>query len=106
MKVEDLSFRQVAVAVPLLGLCNWALLQFVMLPEMAEEQRRRLYLGSVLTPYLYGISIAFVCFAVWFVFSYRGPLATHGRRIAVFAMALGSVCGMLMILVIRLTWHI
>ncbi len=31
---------------------------------------------------------------------------TQGRKIAVFGMALESVCGMLMIFVIRFTWHI
>ena len=73
---------------------------------MTESQRKQLYTGSVFAPYGYAISIAFVFFAIWFVFFYRGPRMTHGRKIAVFGMALRSVCGMLMILIIRLTWHI
>jgi hypothetical protein len=106
MKLEDFSLRQVAVAVPILGLLNWAFLQFVALPNMTEEQRKHLYTGSAFAPYGYTISAIFVCFAIWFVFFYRGRWLTHGRKIAVFGMALGSICGMLMIAVIRLTWHI
>jgi Sec-independent protein secretion pathway component TatC len=106
MKLEDLSLRQVAVAVPILGLLNWAFLQFVALPNMTEDQRNHLYSGGTFAPYLFALGLAFVCFAIWFVFIYRGALMTQGRKIAVFGMALGSVCGMLMILVIRFTWHI
>jgi hypothetical protein len=82
MKLEDFSLRQVAVAVPVLGLFNWAFLQFVSLPHMTESQRKQLYTGSAFAPYGYAISIAFVCFAAWFVFFYRGPQMTHGRKIA------------------------
>jgi hypothetical protein len=106
MKLEDLSLRQVAIGVPVLGLLDWAFLQFVALPNMTERQRALLYSIWDSTPYLYAITLAFVGFAIWFVFFYRGPLMTQGRKIAIFGMALGSVCGMLMILVIRLTWHI
>jgi hypothetical protein len=97
--------RQVAIAVPILFLLNWAFAQFVALPNMPENQRKQLY-TSAFAPYGYSISIAFVCFAIWFVFFYRGPWMTHGRKIVIFALALGSVGGMLMVLVIRLTWHI
>ena len=106
MKLEDFSLRQVAVGVPVLGILNWAFLQFVALPNMSESQRKQLYTGSAFARYGYSISFAFVCFAIWFVFFYRGPFMTHGRKIAVFGLALGSVCGFLMILIIRLTWHI
>ena len=105
MSLENLSFRQVAVAVPILGLLNWAIFQFGM-SRMTEQERRGIYAGWMSTPYPYAISVALVCTAIWFVFFYRGRYATHGRRITAFAMALGALCGMLMILVIRVTWHI
>ena len=75
MKIEDVSLSHVAVAVTALGLINWAALQFVVLPTMQEEQRKRLYAGWPSTPYPYVISCAFVLFAVWFVFFYQGRFA-------------------------------
>jgi hypothetical protein len=105
MKLEDLSLRQVAVGVPVLGFVNWAALQYAILPGMPEDRRKQLYVGFG-SPYLYGVSIAFIVFAVWFVFSYQGRFATHGRKVAVFGMALGSVCGMIMMIAIRTYWHI
>jgi hypothetical protein len=98
--------RQVAIGVPVLGLLDWAFLQFIALPNMTDRQRALLYSVWDSKPYLYVLSLAFVGFAIWFVFFYRGPLMTQGRKIAVFGMALGAVCGMLMIFVIRFTWHI
>ncbi len=106
MKIEDLSLRQVAAGVSVLGFLNWAVLQFLILPTMPEEQRKRLYAGWLSTPYPYAISLAFMLFAVWFVFSYRGRFSTRGRQIAVFAMAMGALCGIVMILAIRTVWHI
>jgi hypothetical protein len=106
MKLEDLSLRQVAIAVPILGLFNWAGLQYVVLPHMPEGRRRQLYAGAASSPYLYAVSLAFVVFAAWFVFKYQGRFATHGRRVAVFGMALGSLCGTIMIIAIRAYWHI
>jgi hypothetical protein len=106
MKLENLSFRQVALGVLVLGFLTWAGLQFAILPSMPAEERKQLYSGWPSTPYPYFVGIAFICFAVWFVFSYNGSLATHGRKIVVFAMALGSLGGMLMILAIRLAWHL
>ena len=106
MQLKDLSLRQTAVAVLLLGFVNWAVLQFVLLPEMPDEQRKRLYSGWASTPYPYAVSVVFIGFAIWFVFSYRGRFATHGRKVAIFAMALGALCGMVMILLIRTVWHI
>jgi hypothetical protein len=98
--------RQVAVAVPILGLFNWAILQFALLPGMTEQQRRGIYSGWMSTPYPYAFSAALICAAVWFVFSYRGRYSTHGRRIAAFGMVVAALCGMLMIVLIRATWHI
>ncbi len=106
MKLQDLSMRQVAIGVPVLGLLDWAFLQFIALPNMTDRQRALLYSAWDSKSYVYFLSLAFVGFAIWFVFIYRGPLMTQGRRIAVFGMALGAVCGILMIFVIRLTWHI
>jgi hypothetical protein len=106
MKLENLSLRQVVVAVPILGLLNWAILQFALLPNMTEQERRGIYSGWMSTPYRYAISAAYICAAIWFVFFYRGRYLTHGRRIAAFAMGLGALGGMLMLLVIRVTWHI
>jgi len=40
------------------------------------------------------------------VFSYRGRYSTHGTKIAAFGMAMGAFCGMLLTLLIRLSWHI
>jgi hypothetical protein len=106
MKLQDLSMRQVAIGVPTLGILDWAFLQFIALPNMTDRQRALLYSVWDSKPYLYVFIVAFVGFAIWFVFFYRGPLMTQGRKIAVFGMALGAACGMLMIFVIRLTWHI
>ena len=106
MKFEDLSLRQVAIGVPIFGLINWAILQWAVLPTMPEDRRKQLYTGSASSPYLYGVCLAFIVFAVWFVFKYQGRFATHGRKVAVFAMALGSICGMIMILAIRAYWRI
>src|SRR5262245_27653311 len=92
MRVENLSLRQVSIAIPVLALINWAWLHFAVLPSMTGDQRRRLYSGWGSTPYPYALSVAFICFAIWFVFSYRGKFATRGRKIGVFAMALGSLC--------------
>src|SRR5664280_2517400 len=80
MKLEDLSLRQIAIGVPILGLINWAGLQYAILPNMPEERRRELYAGSASSPYFYGVSCAFILFAVWFVFRYQGRFSTHGRR--------------------------
>jgi hypothetical protein len=71
---------------------------------MTPAQRKHFYSDG--SPYSWAVAIAFDCFAVWFVFFYRGTLATHKRKIIVFALALGSLCGMLMNLAIRLKWHI
>src|SRR5580704_10988225 len=98
MKLEDLSVRQVAIAVPALGVLNWAILQFAFLPGMSRSQREHLYAGS--NPYLYALTVAFIVFGCWFTFGYRGRFATHGRKIAVFAIALGSLCGMVMVIAI------
>jgi len=106
VRIENLSMRHVAIAIPILGLLNWAFLQFAALPGMTEQERGGLYSGWMSTPYPYGVSVLLVCAAAWFVFSYRGHYSTHGRRIAAFGMALGALCGMLMVLVIRITWHI
>lgn len=98
MKLEELSLRQVAVAIPVLALLNWAIFQFGFLPKMTEQERNGICDGWMSTPYPYVISVALVCTAIWFVFFYRGRYATHGRRITAFAMALGALCGMLMIM--------
>ena len=106
MKTENLPFRLVGVAVPVLGLINWAIFQFALLPNMTELERKGIYAGWMSTPYPYAISVPLVCAAIWFAFWYRGRYATHGIKIAAFAMAVGALSGMLLILVIRLTWHI
>ena len=106
MRIENLSLRQVGVAVPILGLLNWAILQFAILPRMTEQERRGLYSGWMSTSYPYLVSFALICAAVWFVFSYRGRYSTNGRKITAFAIAVGALCGMLMVLLIRMTWHI
>jgi hypothetical protein len=106
VKLEDFSLSQIAVGVLVLGLLNWAALQFVALPDMPEEQRKRLYSGWASTPYPYAIGLAFIAFAVWFVFYYQGRFATPRRRIAVFTIAFGALCGMVMVLIVRTVWHI
>jgi hypothetical protein len=47
VKFEDLSFRQVAVAMLILALLNWATFQFEMLPKMTQQQRNGIYAGWV-----------------------------------------------------------
>jgi hypothetical protein len=94
------------VGIPILALLNWGIFQFEILPKMPEQERKDIYAGWMSTPYPYVISLAFVCAAIWFAFSCRGRFSTHGRRIAAFGMALATVWGMLLMLVIRSTWHI
>jgi hypothetical protein len=106
VRVENLSFRQVAAGIIVLALLNWALLQFVGLPNMSEQDRRGIYAGWMSTLYPYAISVLFIFAFVWFAFFYRGRHSTHGRRIAAFGMAFGALCGLVMIFVIRLTWRI
>jgi hypothetical protein len=106
VKLENLSFRQVAVGIFLLALLNWAFLQFVALPNMSEQDRKGIYTDWIFSPYSYAISVATIVALSWFAFSYRGRHATHGRRIAAFAMALGGFCGMLLSVLIRVTWHL
>jgi len=106
VRLESLSFRQVAAGVFVLGLLNWTFLQFVALPDMSDQERRGIYAGWISSPYSYAIAVALILAFGWFAFSYRGRHSTHGRRIAAFGMALAGLCGMFMILVIRLTWHI
>jgi len=106
MKLEDLSLRQVAIGIPALVFAYWAAMQFAILPHMSEERRRHIYPNDFRAHYLQAVSIAFMVFAAWFVFRYKGRFATHGRRIFVFAMALGSLCGWLLEVAIRTYWHI
>ena len=106
LRLNNLSFRHITVAIPILSLFNWAILQFAVLPNMTEQQRRGIYPEWMSTPYPYAISFALICAAIWFVFSYQGRYSTHGNRIAVFAMVLAGFCGMLILLIIRLTWRI
>ena len=106
MRLAEFSFRQIAVGILILAILNWAICQFGLLPNMAEQDRREIYAGWMSTPYPYVISLVFVCGAAWFVFSYRGRYSTHGRRVAAFVMALGALGGMLTILLIRVSWHI
>ena len=74
MKLEDLSLHQVAMGVSVLGLLNWTALQYAILPGMPEERRRQLYADSAISHSLYGVSLAFVVFAAWFVFGYQTSL--------------------------------
>lgn len=106
MKLENLSFRQVAAGIFLLALLNWALLQFIALPNMSEHDRKEIYAGWISSPYSYAIAFALILALGWFAFSYRGRYSTHGRRIAAFGMAVAGLCGMLLIIVVRVTWHI
>ena len=55
MRIENHSIRQVAVAVPILGLFNWAILQFALLPGMTEQERKGIYSGWLYTPYRYAV---------------------------------------------------
>jgi hypothetical protein len=106
LRLENLSFRQIGVAVAILWIFTWAVLQFVILPHMTQQERGEIYAGWISTPYPYAISVALILAASWFAFFYRGRYATYRRRIFVFGMALGGIGGMLMILVFRVTWHI
>jgi hypothetical protein len=106
VRLENLSFRQVAVAVAILGLTNWAILQFAALPNMTEQERAGLYAGWMSTPYPYAISAALIAAALWFVILYQGRYATHGKKIAAFGIALGALAGMALLLIIRRSWHI
>jgi hypothetical protein len=53
VKLENLSFRQVAFGIFLLAILNWALLQFVALPNMSEQDRKGIYTGWIFSPYSY-----------------------------------------------------
>ena len=106
MKLEKFTFRQVTVAVLILGLANWAVLQYALLPRMTNDERKAIYSGWMSTPYPYLISIVWLATATWFLVFYHGRFTTHSRRIAVFGMTLGAMSGLLLILVIRIAWHI
>jgi hypothetical protein len=106
MRIENLSFRKVVLAIATLGFLSWAIDQFLLLPQMTEQERKGLYRGWGSTPYPYAISMAFVFAASWYVFRYRGRYATREGKIVLFAMMLGTLCGLLLIMVIRVTWHI
>ncbi len=106
MKLEDFSLRQVAIGIPALVFAYWAALQSVILPHMSEDRRRHIYPNNFGAHYLQAISFAFIIFAAWFVFRYKGRFATHGRKLVVFAMALGSFGGMILEFAIRSYWHI
>lgn len=43
MKLSDFTLRQVAIGIPLLGLLNWAVFQFAILPSMSANERKQLY---------------------------------------------------------------
>jgi hypothetical protein len=77
LRLEKFSLRQVAVGVAMLGLANWAELQFVLLPMMTQQQREAIYPVWMSSPYVYAIFLAFACAAIWFVFSYRGRYSTQ-----------------------------
>lgn len=83
--------KHVAVGIFVLALLNWTFLQFVALPNMSEQDRMGIYSGWISSPYPYAISIAIVVALGWFAFSYRGRHATHGKRIAAFAMAFAGL---------------
>lgn len=106
MRTENISLMHVAIAVGFLALVNWAVLQFGIMPNMPPEQREVLYSGLPSSPYVYAMSLAFLVFAAWFVFYYRGRFSTHTRRIVVFGMACGTIGGMILIVAIRTVWHI
>jgi hypothetical protein len=106
VKFDNLSFRKVAVGIFLLALLNWAFLQFIALPNMSQHDRKEIYAGWVSSPYLYAIAVTLILAFAWFAFSYRGRHSTHGRRITAFGMALAGLCGILLIVVVRVTWHI
>jgi hypothetical protein len=106
VKLENLSFRQVAVCTFLLTLLNWAFLQFIALPNMSERDRNEIYAGWISSPSSHAISVALILAFGWFAFSYRGRHSTHGRRIAAFGMALAALCGMLLTIVVRVSWRI
>jgi hypothetical protein len=106
MKVENLSLRQVGTGIPALVLAYWAALQFAILPNLSEDRRRHIYPSGSEVPYLLAVSLTFMIFGAWFVFRYQGRFATHGRKVAVFAMALGSLCGIILEFAIRAYWHI
>jgi hypothetical protein len=106
LRLGDLSFRQISVAAVILWIVTWAGFQFVILPHLTQQERVGIYAGWMSTPYPYTISVSLILAAGWFAFSYRGRYATHERRILVFGMALGVIGGMLMILVLRASWHI
>jgi len=106
VRLENLSFRKIAIAISVLAFLNWVGLQFVFLPKMTQQERTQIYAGWMSTPFPYAISLALICIAIWFAISYRGRYSTRGRRIAAFGMAIGALGGMLLILVIRATRHI
>src|SRR5579863_7111347 len=106
MRLDKLSLRQVSMAIPVVAFFNWVALQFALVPQMAESDRENLYPRWLATPYPYVISVIFMGFAIWLAFSYRGRLATHGLKLTVYALALAVLCGLAVILAIRITWGV
>lgn len=106
LEMKVFSIRQIAIGIPALMLLNWAVLQFAVLPRMNELQRREIYPEWVPWHSLFVLCTVFIGFAFWFVFIYRGPVATPEKRSTLFAMALASLSGMLLIIALRHAWHI
>ena len=102
---EELTYKKVAIAIVVFAIANWAISQFFILPRMTAYQRASIMAGwhYGISPYI--LSVGFICFAIYFVFFHKGRFATHKNRLVIFAMAVGSACGIVLNGVLRLTWH-
>ena len=101
-----LSFHIVTIAVLILTGLNWVMLQFLSLPNITPTARRSLYPPIFSTPYPYIGQVIFIVAGIWFIRTYRGEVRWYNQRLAVFAMILGSLCGVSLMVIIRLTWNI
>jgi hypothetical protein len=104
--IKDLTFRQVAISVPILAIVVWVLFQFVILPNSSPVQRTQFFPPSASTPYPYLWEAVVLIVGIWFIRQYRNRKDLKVWRITAFAILLASFCGLLVTLAIRLTWHI
>ena len=106
MKATQITFKQLGIGIALLMVINWAFLNFVMLPKMTVFERQNLYPDWLSNVYFYLLEASVVLVACWFAFRYEGRFGTYPRKLAAFAIALGILGGLLIIGVIRASWHI
>jgi hypothetical protein len=73
------------VAAAILGILNWAVLQFVILPHMTQQERVDIYAGWMSTPYL----MLFLSRSFWPLVGSRFSITHDSRRMEDESLYLG-----------------